>query len=1265
MKKEFLEELQMKRFTAGLLAAIMLILLLPSGIFAATSEKIDISVKDNLAYGKITSAAVSAALNGGCSNFDFSKDNTKGINAVISLGLSNSLIINHNSISVAVNKSFADSSLKELDLKIFESTKTLPESVEKVNGTKPVIEISAKTSDKELSYFNESLSVTVPYEATEKEKDNIRALTVWAMDETGVITPVMDAQYDDMEKTITFKAKICGTYAVVYNIPEFEDNKDEPANYAYDFINFLAQKGAIKGTSDTEFEPFNEIIRGDVILLVMRATGIYGEKGEYFSDTPENMYYSSTIAMARELGIAKGISEDEFGPQNKITRQDFFTSISRALDIAYPGVYTNINTDCLKEYSDFENVSDYAKEHIAKLMNYGIVSGNDGRILPKDNITRREVATVFAKLYKRFDNGKSNLSLGGKYYISYPGPSYFSGDPTLKSLTDGKKGGEEITGENGWLIANIANTKTLINSSLGRVYLNSFESPMEPHAYIKHDFMTLSDVTAVEMNFGADTDKNIKIPQKVEFIFSNDGVNFTVPGGEAKIVKGTDDTAVYRLDLENPVMAKAVKAIFYSADGSSVAMDEIKVIGTRRYEVKKVTKDDGVTYDWNGNISASAQPVENQLLLDGEYYQFGEETSEKYHTATTINNVIDPVTETKSQIITFDFGKEVNIAQIDLAFLSVGSSRNSDYVVAMYGSSDVVELADDFGQSYLASEAKKDGETKYYYTISRNNTVKTRYLFLILENAGRTSLDEIDIYTTDTPQAEPDYGWENYDTMLANTNILENKTIKVNGQDNTFLTDTYFQASASKTFSSNKEIVVTGELDQKYDKLVGTEFYFLTDLLSDSKAGAPAKIETYLSDDGKNYTLVSSDIRTVKTGKNHKVNQFFNNASGKYFKMVITPAAGDTLKLSEIQLYSEQSHLPLIRGGFFQLGYNQGSSWAPMEKNTEMAWYNQLKGMKEMGMDYVVMQYGVDYATMHSVIPSQKLTDLGYKYYEPFGSYDPLEAVLKAAEKLGMKVYLGTIHSYGNYNEIIKAGALNFLKKEAEDGKVVMDVLMENYGKYKSFEGFYLADETCDAWLSQGSPTGGGVSDYRYLYKTQSDYAHEKYPEKKLMTAPAIWRSSGYVASEKNLYNLIKPEVEGERAVVDIVAAQDCLGRDNAFTLAGTSIQFKRSMYQEFEPHIEAWARGIKKAGAQFWNDTEVFNGAVYHTKEFTDIIESIEFESKYTNGTIVFDIPTTLSPLTQKTYNGLKSFYMEYFTAEYTKHYSKLKDWNYQNGQN
>lgn len=1249
----------MKRFTAGLLAVVMLVLLLPAGVFAAEANGVTVSVKENLAYAELSDAVIKQASNGGCANFDFSKENTKGINAKLSAGLLNDVIVNYNDFSIAIKEKFVDAPGKQVDLKVLKSDKKLPESIEKVNGTRPVIDVFAKT-DKDLTYFDKSLSITIPYEASSKEKENLRALTVWAIDSMELTIPIVSAQYDDENKTITFDAKVCGTYVVVYNEPSFEDNKNEPSNYAYDYINFLGQKGAIKGTTDTTFSPFNEIIRGDVMLLVMRATGVYGEIGEYFSDTPKDKYYSSTIAMARALGIATGVSENEFEPQNEITRQDFFTTISRALDIAYPGVYTNTNTECLKEYSDYEDVADYAKQHTAKLMNYGIVNGNDGRILPKDNITRREVATVFAKLYKRYDNGNKNLSEGGKYYISYPGQEFFSGDMNLKALTDGKKGGQvEVTGENGWLVAHIENQGVFAaNLPEAKLWEESYDGIMDPQLYIKHDFMTLSDVTAVEVNFGANKEKNIKIPEKVEFVFSNDGVNYTVYGGEAKIVKGTENTATYRLDLEMPVMAKAVKVVFYGADNSYVAMDEIKVIGKRRYEVQKASSKDGVKYSWNGSIVDSSEPISNQVLLDGKYYEYGDTTSKKYHTATTINNVKNPVTGVKSQIITFDFGKEVNIAQLDLTFLSEQSSRNPDYVVAMYGSDDDVFFAKDFGQSFVMTEMGNGNSQKYYYSISRNNTVKARYLFVILENAGRTSIDEADIYLTEKPQEEPDYGFERYDNMLYNTNILEGTAIKVDNKETRNLTDGSFQVPNSRATVFKKEATITGKLDKSYDKLVGTEFYFLTESLMDTGRGAPCKIETYLSSDGENYNLVSSDMRVVKTGTNYKVNQFFDNSKGEYFKIVITPNEGDTLKLSEIQIYNEQVQLPIIRGGFFQLTYTGTKEWVPMEKYTDTAWYNQLKGMKEMGMDHVVMQMGAIYYNKGTVIPNKKLEDLGYKYKEGMGSYDAIKAVLEAAEKLDMKVYLGTIHTYGSYGEIVEHGGLSHIKKVASDGKVVMDALMENYKDYKSFEGFYLSDETCDTWLTQN----GATAAYRTLYKTQSDYAHSKYPEKKIMISPAMWKTGGAVAAEKNLCNLLKPDKEGERPVVDIVSAQDCLGRYGAYILDGSDIYFNQKVLSGHQIYVDAWARGIKNAGVEFWCDMEAGNFVTFFPKPMKELTIGMEIASKHTNGAIIFDIPTCFSPLARKTYNDMRTFRSEATIDQYVKHYQEFKDLNYQN---
>lgn len=102
--------------------------------------------------------------------------------------------------------------------------------------------------------------------------------------------------------------------------------------------------------------------------------------------------------------------------------------------------------------------------------------------------------------------------------------------------------------------------------------------------------------------------------------------------------------------------------------------------------------------------------------------------------------------------------------------------------------------------------------------------------------------------------------------------------------------------------------------------------------------------------------------------------------------------------------------------------------------------------MKEIGIDTVI-QIRSGYRKFITY-PSKYL--LGKGCYMP--SVDLVDMFLRLADKYGMKYYFG-LYDSGRYWD---TGDLSW---EIEDNKYVIDEVWQNYGKYKSFGGWYISGE--------------------------------------------------------------------------------------------------------------------------------------------------------------------------------------------------------------
>ncbi len=176
---------------------------------------------------------------------------------------------------------------------------------------------------------------------------------------------------------------------------------DVPADYwGAKYINELASNKVVNGYSDGTFLPNNEVKRADFIIMLLKGIGVDVTKAPQsnFSDVENGAYYYNAVGLAKDLGIANGNGDGTFSPASNITRQDMMILAKKALVYKLGKDITVENTDNLKGFSDYEDISAYALESLSAMVKDGYVNGMDGnKIAPK--VLRLEVwrwATVCA-----------------------------------------------------------------------------------------------------------------------------------------------------------------------------------------------------------------------------------------------------------------------------------------------------------------------------------------------------------------------------------------------------------------------------------------------------------------------------------------------------------------------------------------------------------------------------------------------------------------------------------------------------------------------------------------------------------------------------------------------------------------------------------------------------------------------------------------------------------------------------------------------------
>jgi len=134
------------------------------------------------------------------------------------------------------------------------------------------------------------------------------------------------------------------------------------------------------------FDPDGIITRAEFVKILCVAKDIRAEGPIYFTDVERHSWYEEYVATAFNAGIVNGISENEFGVNLPISRQDICTILYRA---------NKVEEENSLGFADSGEIAEYAEAAIAFFASHGVVSGfSDGTFRPLENCTRAQAAKI-------------------------------------------------------------------------------------------------------------------------------------------------------------------------------------------------------------------------------------------------------------------------------------------------------------------------------------------------------------------------------------------------------------------------------------------------------------------------------------------------------------------------------------------------------------------------------------------------------------------------------------------------------------------------------------------------------------------------------------------------------------------------------------------------------------------------------------------------------------------------------------------------------
>ena len=181
-----------------------------------------------------------------------------------------------------------------------------------------------------------------------------------------------------------------GSFPAVNN--PFEDVDED--DWFYGDVMVIYTYGLMTGISADPmlFGPNILTTRGMIVTILHRMAGSPAVGGGIpFSDVASGMYYTDAVIWAEANGIVAGYGNGKYGPMDSLTIEQLAVILNNY------AIFAGLTLPEVRSYPGFDDdadISGYAEDAIKRLYAAGIIDSKSGKIDPKGNVTRAEVAAI-------------------------------------------------------------------------------------------------------------------------------------------------------------------------------------------------------------------------------------------------------------------------------------------------------------------------------------------------------------------------------------------------------------------------------------------------------------------------------------------------------------------------------------------------------------------------------------------------------------------------------------------------------------------------------------------------------------------------------------------------------------------------------------------------------------------------------------------------------------------------------------------------------
>jgi uncharacterized protein YgiM (DUF1202 family) len=166
--------------------------------------------------------------------------------------------------------------------------------------------------------------------------------------------------------------------------------KDIKGNWAAPEIEKALSTGYVKGYPDGSFRPNGGVTRAEFVAMVDSAFQVAAGQGKNsFKDVRSKDWFAKDVQSALAAGFVSGYPDGTFRPQQAVNRQEAASMMAKLL---------NLNGGENLNFSDANQIDNWAKPSIAGLLAKGVMTGYPGNTFcPKKVINRAEAVVMINK----------------------------------------------------------------------------------------------------------------------------------------------------------------------------------------------------------------------------------------------------------------------------------------------------------------------------------------------------------------------------------------------------------------------------------------------------------------------------------------------------------------------------------------------------------------------------------------------------------------------------------------------------------------------------------------------------------------------------------------------------------------------------------------------------------------------------------------------------------------------------------------------------